>query len=44
MNDENMNDEKINLFPDIVFYHIEKCAGTSLEYCFYDYFLEKCAF
>ncbi len=33
--------EKINLFPDVVFYHIEKCAGTSLEQCLHDYFLNK---
>lgn len=29
---------KIKLNPDVVFYHIEKCAGTSLEIMFYEYF------
>jgi hypothetical protein len=29
----------IKLNPDVVFYHIEKCAGTSLERMFYNYFI-----
>lgn len=28
----------VQLNPHVVFYHIEKCAGTSLEEMFYDYF------
>lgn len=38
---KNINDNKLYLFPDVVFYHIEKCAGTSLEDCFHNYFLDK---
>lgn len=30
---------QIELQPDVVFYHIEKCAGTSIEKALYDYFL-----
>lgn len=29
---------KIKLHPDVVFYHIEKCAGTTLENMLYEYF------
>lgn len=34
----NVEPVKIQLQPDVVFYHIEKCAGTSLEKMLYEYF------